>query len=323
MKKRTHARAYPLGLENNSGGMVLYLGISLLIHLIFIGSMVFMPESAPRSRFSPGAINVSLVSLPGPPASAPAPAAQSAVVQKQEIKPAPKAPEVEISPPKPLPVIEEPDKTVSLAPKPKKAVSPPPKPKKVVSTAPKPEKKKVKKSLKKKTQDRQKMIKQAVSKVQKDVENSRSDSVRQAIDRLKKKVAKTEASGTPVGPVTGTAAGSVGSGVPGAAGSGGTRAVEIIDLYKIEVAFQVERHWAFSEQLGGSGGAQQVSLVFKVLPSGEITDIRFTERSGNSYLDESAYKAVVKANPVSPHPEGIRAPYVMVALRFTPEGMRK
>jgi colicin import membrane protein len=228
---------------------------------------------------------------------------------------------VEIPPPKPLPVIAEPDKTVSLAPKPKKPVAPKPEPKKAVSTAPEPKKKKVKKSLKKETQDRQKMIEQAVSGVKKKVENSRSDSVRQAIDRLKKKVAQTEASGAGHGRTAGGAVGA--TGVPGTAGSGGSRELGIIDLYKIEVAFQVERRWAFSEQLVGDGGALQASLVFKVMPSGEITDIRFTERSGNTYLDDSAYKAIVKANPVSPHPEGISAPYVTVGIRFTPEGIKK
>jgi colicin import membrane protein len=84
----------------------------------------------------------------------------------------------------------------------------------------------------------------------------------------------------------------------------------------------VERQWAFSEQLAGDGRALQASLVFRVLPSGEVTDIRFTERSDNSYLDESAYKAIVKASPVSPHPAGVRALYVTVALRFTPQGIR-
>ena len=98
--------------------------------------------------------------------------------------------------------------------------------------------------------------------------------------------------------------------------------MELVDIYKIEVAFQVERHWAFSEQLAGEGGALQASLVFRVLPSGDVTDIRFTERSGNTYLDDSAYKAIVKASPVSPHPEGVREPYVTVALRFTPQGIR-
>ena len=104
--------------------------------------------------------------------------------------------------------------------------------------------------------------------------------------------------------------------------SGGKRALDLIDIYKLEVAFQVERHWAFSEQLAGDGRALQASLVFRVLPSGEVTNIRFTERSGNSYLDESAYKAIVNASPVSPHPEGARATYVTVALRFTPQGTR-
>ncbi len=159
------------------------------------------------------------------------------------------------------------------------------------------------------------MIDPALSGVEKNVEQSKSDSVRQAIDRLKKKVAQSEASA----PQTDQAA----KGIPGAAGSGGKRALEITDLYKIEVAFQVERNWAFSQQLAGNGKALQASLVFRVLPSGEITDIRFTERSGNAYLDDSAYKAVVKANPVSAHPAGIRTPYVTVALRFTPEGIRK
>jgi colicin import membrane protein len=58
------------------------------------------------------------------------------------------------------------------------------------------------------------------------------------------------------------------------------------------------------------------------MPNGEIKDIFFTDRSGNSYLDESAYKAIVKSNPVDPHPEGISKPYVNVGLRFTPEGVR-
>ncbi len=156
----------------------------------------------------------------------------------------------------------------------------------------------------------------------KKLRNSKSDSVNQAIAALKKKVAQTEANAARTDQTARAATGSAGAGVPGATGSGGKRALELIDIYKIEVAFQVERHWAFSEQLAGDGKALQASLVFRVLPSGEITDIRFTERSGNSYLDESAYKAIVKASPVSPHPDGVRVPYVTVALRFTPQGIR-
>ena len=281
--------------------MMFYFGISLCIHLGFIGYMVLLPESAPKRRFAPGSINVSLVSLPGPPASAPAPtskpAAKTVGLPKPEAKNKAKAP-----PPKPIAVAPKPQKTVSLATEKSKW--------------------KVKKSLKKKTLDRRKMIDQAVSGVQKKVEKSKSDSVNQAIESLKKKVAQSEASTGQTGQTAKAATATAGSGASGATGSGGKRALELIDIYKIEVAFQVERHWAFSEQLAGDGRALQASLVFRVLPSGEVTDIRFTERSGNSYLDESAHKAIVKASPVSPHPEGVRTLYVTVALRFTPQGIR-
>ncbi len=215
------------------------------------------------------------------------------------MKKAVKAPVIEKPPPEPPPVTPKPQKTVSLTPEKKDT--------------------KVKKSLKKQTLDREKMIEHAVSRVQKKVENSKPDSVNQAIEALKKKVAQTEENAAQTDQ---TAGAGTGTGVPGAGGSGGKRALELIDIYKIEVAFQVERHWAFSEQLAGDGRALQASLVFRVLPNGEVTDIRFTERSGNSYLDDSAYKAIVKASPVSPHPEGVRAPYVTVALRFTPQGIR-
>jgi colicin import membrane protein len=303
MKRNIHFQAYPLGMGTDSRTMLVYFGISLFIHLSFIGYIIFLPESAPRRRFSPGSINVSLVSLPGPPAAAPAPAAKSeakaVVTPKPEVKKTAKAPVIKAPPPQPPVVAAEPQKAVSLAPVKQKW--------------------KAKKSLKKKTLDRRKLIDQAVSGVQKKVEKSQSDSVNHAIEALKKKVAQTEAKPSQTDQSVRAAAG---AGVSGGTGAGGQRALELIDIYKIEVAFQVERQWAFSEQLAGDGQALQSLLVFRVLPSGEITDIRFTERSGNSYLDESAYKAVVKASPVSPHPEGVRELYVTVALRFTPQGIR-
>ena len=307
MKTKAYAHAYPMGTGVESRTMVLYFGISLAIHLILFGSVVFWPASVPKPRFSPGSISVNLVSLPGPPSAAPAavskPPAKPVAAPKKEVKTAPIEEVVAIAPPKTLPEIKKPKKTVSLTPKPKKILP--------------------KKSLKKKTQDRQKMIDHALTKVKKKVEKSETDSVSQALDRLKKKVEQTESSRVQAGSTGQAAAGAGGGGVPGATGSGGQRRLELIDLYKIEVAFQVERNWAFSQQLAGEGQTLQVSLVFKVMSGGEITDIRFTERSGNSYLDESAYRAIVKANPVSPHPTGIRTPYVTMGVRFTPEGIRK
>ena len=316
MEKRIYAPVFPLRTGVETRAMVFYFGISVVIHLAFIGSVAFYPDSPPRPRLGQGAINVSLVSLPGPPAAAPAPAKapapvaapkpvpKAAAVPQIKPKQTPKAPVIETPPAKPPPVVPKPEKPVSLAPERQKA--------------------KVKKSLKKKTQNRKKMIDQALTGVQQKVEKSQDDSVRQALDRLRKKVAQSEASGSRPGnsakekpTATGVDA------AAGTSGAGGRRALEIVDLYKIEVAFQVERHWAFSHQIAGDDQILQTRIVFRVMPNGEISDIRFTQKSGNAYLDESAYKAIVKANPVSPHPSGVRVPYVTVGLRFTPEGLRK
>ena len=311
MKKRTYAPAYPMGAGIEFRSMVFYFGISLVIHLIFFGSVVFMPESNPRPRLRQRSINVSLVSLPGPrkavagPAVSPTPkpAAKTVAVPKKEIKQAPKAPIIDTPAPKPPPVLSKPAKTVSLAPKQQKP--------------------KVKKSLKRKTQNRQKMISQALSGVQKNVEQSQSDSVKQAINRLKKKVAQSEADGSRSGQTLAGMPGAAVAGIPAATGSGGKQALEIAYIYKVEVALQVERRWAFPRQMVEDNKALQAQIVFRVLPNGDITDIRFTQKSGNSHFDDSVYKAVVKANPVSPHPDAIRVPNVTVALRFTPEGLRK
>ena len=91
---------------------------------------------------------------------------------------------------------------------------------------------------------------------------------------------------------------------------------------RAEVAAQIEKNWAFSKQMGGDAAGLEAKIEFKVLPSGEITDIQFTARSNNSNFDDSAYKAIVKSNPVRPHPQGISKSYVWVGMRFSPESTR-
>ena len=145
-------------------------GISIFLHLFIIGALIFIPEPTPRSRFSAGVVNVSLVSLPSKAPAAQA-GGQTAVKPKQEVKKPPKAKISKIAPPPKKPVAQKPAKAVSLAPKPKK-----------------------KTSLKKKTIDRRKVIESAIKQVQKKVDDSDSASVKAALDRLKKEVAETEAS---------------------------------------------------------------------------------------------------------------------------------
>jgi colicin import membrane protein len=275
------------------------VAISFGLHALVIGALLYVRVDFSKPRRPPGAISVNLVSLPGPgPAPGPAagdggpPAAPAKPVEAP--KPAPEKPVVSVAEPKPVPVA-------------------PPKPE--ISTAP--PKIKEKKSLKEATKDPQKLIERAIERIEKKVSEPDTGSVASAIERLKKKFGDTDSAAPRPGPPGATAGQGGGGG-----GGGGPGQIRPIDIYHATVASQVERNWAFSSQLAGSSKNLMAGLEFKVLPSGEITDIRFLERSNNAHLDDSAYKAIVKSSPVAPHPATIKEPYVTFRIRFTPEGIR-
>ena len=145
--------------------------------------------------------------------------------------------------------------------------------------------------------------------------------LQETIRRLREQVEKDgppSTTGGGQGSGQGTAAGGGGGGF----GIGGSQKIEAIDLYRLEVAFAIQKNWAFAEQLGGGRGDRIASIVFKVLPDGRIEDIFFTDRSGDPYLDESGYRAIVKSSPVRPHPNELRQPYIEMGLRFTPKGIQ-
>jgi colicin import membrane protein len=279
-----------------------YFLLSAALHLVFLAALIWVPASfSTPPRLPPGAISVNLVSLPGP---APAAAGGGSAGEPPKSVEAPQPPAA-----KPVVAAVEPaPKPVPEAPKPQVSIAPP--------------KVREKKSLKEETKNTQKMIEKAIDRIDKNVKEPDTKSVTAAIDRIRKKLGEAEpaAPTRPGPPGPGGTESGAGAGLGGGGGGGGQ--IEPVDIYRAEIAFQVEKNWAFSPQLAGSNKQLMASLVFKVLPSGEITDVRFTERSNNTYLDESAYRAVVKSSPVKPHPPNIRMPYVLVGIRFTPEGMR-
>jgi len=63
-------------------------------------------------------------------------------------------------------------------------------------------------------------------------------------------------------------------------------------------------------------------LAIKILRNGEIEDIWFDKKSGNAYLDDSAYKALVKSNPLPPLPKDYMRPDYKIGLRFGPKGLK-
>jgi colicin import membrane protein len=315
MNTRTHVKLRPqvqLPTERRAVGISVFL--SVLFHAAVIAALVVAPMPSGGHRLAPGAVSVRLVSSPGPSAGGGQSAAPTARPLPQPITAKPEA--LERLPTVPLP---EPVPEPIVKPAPVEVNEPP----KVVSLAPAPKPGKPKTSLKKKTKDPSKIIKGAIERIKKgaDKPQEQPPSVNAALERIKKQVAESEArQHEPYRPQSSGSTGT-GAGSPGGGGGGGG-AITLVDIYRGEVATQIQKNWAFSKQLGGDAAGLEAKIEFKVLPSGEIADIQFNTRSNNAYFDDSAYKAIVKSNPVAPHPRGVSKSYVMVGLRFTPEGIR-
>ncbi|BBO81657.1 hypothetical protein DSCO28_22230 [Desulfosarcina ovata subsp. sediminis] len=283
------------------------VAISLVCHMVFLALFVVTPSlrfDRPQPR---SVISVSMVSMKkdasGTASSASADRKPPAAKKTADVKPA--------TPPKPV----------------KKTAKP------VVNPSPTPPKPKT--SLKHKTFKSTQVVKKAIEQLETKVAKTPAapeakaaspEDLKSALNRLRQEVGKVEAaksaaSAKGAGEGRGTSTGKAGA-TPGPFNEDGKRSAELIDLYRIEVAFQIQKNWAFNEQLAGGDRSLASAIVFKVMPNGEIRDIFFTDRSGNTYLDESGYKAIVKSNPVDPHPPGLNLPYVEMGIRFTPQGIR-
>ncbi len=300
------------GYYQDPWSLALFVAISVALHLTLVLAFVIAPKIRPSKRLSlPAAISVRMVSLPGPAAkttkgNVPPPAEKKAE-DKIEVKavPSPKS-EPKKKVPVPKAEIEVP------TPEPKKAVS-------ISQKKPKKKKYKPKASLKKKTYKPEQSVKKTIDRLEKKVKESDSRQVKKAIDRIRKQVDQT----SPVDRLKQKMAGQGGGTGTGGKGYGsGRRAIEMMDIYRAEIPYRIQENWAFSSQLAGNIGDLEAVLVVKIMPGGEIADIWFEKRSGNRYLDESAYKAVQKASPLPALPLGYRRPFYNLGLVFTPEGVK-
>ncbi len=276
------------GPSGNSRAIIFTFTVSLICHLGFFGILILGPGLIPEKKSQPRVINISLVSLPSQKH-----VAAKAITEKTAGKPQKK----KSSPTRPQKinnVISKPAKKVSI-PSPSK---------------------KVKQSLKKKTFKSSKIVKSAISRIEEKVEKSRPDTVVKAIDRLKKQTGKAAAMDRIKNKVE------KGRQIPGGSGVGSRQALKLIDLYRYEIALKVQQNWAYSGQLAGDREDLVAEMAFTVMPNGEIRDIWFDKRSGNRHLDDSAKKAVLKSNPVHPHPPGLDKAFIQVGLRFTPRGVK-
>lgn len=292
MNQRTHPHHY-LDREEEDERRTLFWNFtaSSVFHLIVFAVLIFAPGYAKGRKPSLSFINVSIVTLPSQ-GEMPLPEKKNAVESTKPSVTEKKAPKIST---KTTPeAVSKPSTSISLDPK-----------------------KKVKTSLKKKTFKTEKVVKSAIDRIEKKVDESRPDQIRQAIARLQKQVEKT-------GPIDLKNQQNIGgSGIPGGTGADSKKVLEVIDIYRIEIAYRIQKNWAFSDQLAGGRTDLEAWVAIKVMKNGEIKDVWFDKRSGNSYFDDAAKNAIMKSNPLPPLPLAYVRPYCEAGFHFTLSGISK
>jgi colicin import membrane protein len=286
MNKRTYPQTYR-DEDNERRSFFSNFAISLFCHLVFFIILIFAPGYATDKNPSLSVINVSLVTLPSQ-NNVPLPAVY-----------------------KPQTAVKKVDQKVPISSK--KIPKTDKKSKESISL--KPKETKVKQSLKKKTFKADKVVKNAITQIEKEVEESRPDQVEKAIARLKDQVEKT-------GPPNLSKPQETKETAPhGGTGTGSKKELELMDIYMVEIQYRIQKNWSFTAQLAGGRTDLEAWPAIKIMANGEIKDIWFDKRSGNSYFDEQAKKAILKSNPLPPLPKGYLRPYFEVGFRFTDKGL--
>lgn len=293
---------------------LVFAGTSVLLHFVFLLSLLTIQHfDVPREK-TPPAVQVDLVSYSPdfsdrPAAEAPGDSAPA------ENTPETAAEDKQVSVEKSSESTPEPDRSprvikpdISLKSKPEnleKLIAE----KKEEKKEQKDKKKEEKTSLKKKTYEPEKVIEAARETMEKTVEKQSDDQLKQALQRLEKEVesGREEKSGSSGDEKSET-------------GRGGNTAVSI---YNSMLAVAVQQNWVFNSRLARieeNENSPVVTVVIKILKNGEIADIWIETRSGNRYLDQSAVRAVKKAAPFPPLPQGYTS--YNVGMRFDPRGVR-
>ena len=265
--------------------------LSLLLHLAAISAMFLLPNLASTRTYYSPVYSVRLVNvLPSLP-----PAGKSE--SKTEALPS-------ASPP-PASKAKEKEKPVSIATKlqedPEKKIA-----EAINRIRQRKEEKRVDTAIDRlRQQQEEKSVDTAIDRIRGEKEAAQVSS---AIDRIRKKV-------------TIGSAGAVETGEPGTGGaSSGFMSIKHKMYYNL-IWQRIRDAWVLPEGVLRGKKDLETIIAIRIARDGQIVDIQFEKKSGNPYLDESALRAIKKANPLPPLPPGFEEDEFDVGVRFTPSDL--
>ncbi len=170
---------------------------------------------------------------------------------------------------------------------------------------------KPKKSLKQKTQKFSNDVQRAIEKLKTPNRKASYASVKTTLDDIKRKLGNNKEAGAPKQTNKTYGGPSQGKFSPALAGQ--------LNIYKYALADSIAQNWAFNPSLAGGGADLEVQLLVKIMANGRIESIKVIKQSGNDMLDESAFRAIKKSDPLSHLPKGL--PYYEIVMGFGPSGL--
>jgi len=189
----------------------------------------------------------------------------------------------------------------------------------------------------KEKEDSEKKISEAIERLRKRKEEKRVDtaidqirkrqeekSVDSAIERIRGEKEAAQVSSAIEGirkKVTIGSAGAVETGDPGTGGtSSGFMSIKYKMYYNL-IWQRIRNVWVLPS--GALQGRKDLETIIgiRIAKDGQIVDIQVEKKSGNPYLDESALRAIKKANPLPPLPPGFEGDQFDFGVRFTPSDL--
>lgn len=148
-------------------------------------------------------------------------------------------------------------------------------------------------------------------------QNVREKLIQAALERVK---ARSESGKKEKGGASGGSGSGEGEGAdaPGVGGRGGgiVKGFEFL-RYRNEMLQRIKNSWTWV----GRRSDLEVTVRFGVNDKGEIFGLKVIQPSGDASFDDSVFRAVKRASPLSPPPESYRKDFMDVELTFRPKDL--
>lgn len=256
--------------------------VSFTLHAIAVSAMFFLPNLASSRIYYSPVTSVRLVSAP-----------PMIDIGRETAAPkvTPEAPPIPPPPAPPKPAAKE--KPISLAP--------------IVKE--------------KEKEDADKKIDTAIDRIRSKQETKQVDS---AIDRIRSEKESREVSAAIESirkRVTIGTTGAIETGNSAASGSSsGVLSIKHKMYYNL-IWQRIRSVWVLPEEaLHGQKNLETI-IAIRIGRDGQIENLQFEKKSGNAQLDESALRAIKKANPLPPLPPGIEEDRFDLGIRFKPSDL--